>query len=200
MSRSGFVGFSIAVLTYFSIVFISAVSAGKYSVSASSMFFGCFLFWVAGLGLLFFDVGFFYSIILDRINDEGSNADRIQRIMFSLDVMLESGSAFFFGHGVGHVRRTVDPHIFYFSTIVDTGFFSLGVMLLLLFVPVIGIWRRTRCCKARAFVFSLVVFFMTISLFYWQVRTYYFVLLVLFVLYFSNSFRVGFRKGRPVIV
>jgi len=143
------------------------------------------LFWVGGfLGLVFFldmySGGYFHTIVVDRINDPSSNTSRMVGLDLAINLILDSDLQILFGRGVGYSTSTADPHNFYLSSVLDTGLFS--VVLYVVILIYLCARMASRCSRAgKAWAFSCIGFFLVIALFYWQVRTYYFVVLMLLV-------------------
>jgi len=141
---------------------------------------------------LFLDLSPIYEMIGERIYGEISNSDRIDRLIFAINLLEDSGFYFFTGRGVGYSSEMLDPHNFYLSTVIDTGFLSVALLLLILFFLFYKIASHgNKDITAAAAVF--ISFFIFISLFYWQVRTYYFVVLLLLVL--ENFARISWYKS-----
>lgn len=115
------------------------------------------------------------SVIINRINDPTSNSDRINRLSLAID-QLDYFTVWIIGNGPGYSARISDPHNFYVSTITDTGVISLIIILL---IPIYLIFSLKSNKKFFKCGLSLLSFFLIISLFYWQVRTYYVLLLLL---------------------
>jgi len=174
MSRSAVVGM------FFSIVFAGSMQITRKNFIRYLRIFLVVFFVLIAL-LIVVDSTYIGGWIYDRVHDENSNDDRMKRLSIAGDLLIESASYLIFGRGHGYSSFTIDPHNFYLSTVIDTGIFSLGCLLAILFLLYARIVRQ----RVRKFIICatmILVFFLTISIFYWQVRVYYFVVLQLFVL------------------
>lgn len=170
-SRSALIAFILAYFTYSVITFNGRVSFKKI------IFFFCLF-----LPALFVSLGYLDNQGLLRIKEITTDSDRMERLSYAIGVIGDI-SSFLRGNGVGFSRETYDPHNFFIATVMDTGFLSLCVLFGILLFSVYSIWCNHTDKKSRAYAVALLAFFCVIAMFYWQVRTFYFVLLILFVLY-----------------
>lgn len=140
---------------------------------------------ISSLILTIFTFIYFYpsnenirEAINSRINSEQSNSDRLDRLQESIQLIKENPIILFTGKSMGFVSTPPmkDPHNFYLSTIIDSGLISLLLILFLLFNL-----KKTKLSK------SLILFFLIISLFYWQLRTFYFLIALLLIIKESNE-------------
>lgn len=113
----------------------------------------------------------------------GSNNDRMSRLhLYSQYISDSSLFEFIFGRGVSASRFGIDPHNFYVSTLYDTGVVSLFLIFGSILLPAIYVIRNASG-KIRFFTVSVVVYFLICSLFYWQVRFFYYTLFMVLVVY-----------------
>jgi len=174
MSRSAMVG-----------IFFSIVFAGSMQVTRKNFIRNLFIFLAVFFVLIALldvvDLSYIGGWVYDRVHDANSNGDRMRRLAIAGDLLIESVPYLIFGRGHGYSSFAIDPHNFYLSTVIDTGIFSLGCLLAILFLLYARIVRQ-RVRKFIVCATMILVFFLTISIFYWQVRVYYFVVSLLFVL------------------
>lgn len=118
-----------------------------------------------------------------------SNEDRINRLTSSLNHISESDIYdLAFGGGVGYSRNHSDPHNFYISTFIDLGFvglmaFFVGPLFLVGWI----VFFSTADPRVKNFTLCISLFFLLVSLFYWQLRFYYYWCFWIFVIYLNFS-------------
>ncbi|HEA51022.1 O-antigen ligase family protein, partial [Marinobacter antarcticus] len=189
LSRSGFLAFVVAVISFQLVNLTYNLCSDKsIKVSINWMLSVVILGGVAfAIAPYFYDLGGMWDTLAERALDQASNADRFSRLKNTMEVVLDRPANFFFGHGMGFASETSDPHLLYLSTVMDTGLFSLIVFILALVIPACQCLCYTKSIRLKAFIVSLLVFFLTISLFYWQVRTYYFFMFLILTIYFHMA-------------
>lgn len=168
-----------AILGYFAIIIINNI---KYQKIKKTLVYLIILATGVCIYLYFYEKHYIEETI-NRIFDEGSNQDRLNRLMITLN-SLNDISTWLFGNSLGTSGSTVDPHNFYLSTLIDSGMI---VLLLIFLIPILFI-RKIRDKKLLKCAISLFVFFLIISMFYWQLRTYFILLLLLILLNQKDQF------------
>lgn len=203
LSRSGFVAFFMAMIFYALTFYAYRVASGKAGLVSIPfilrvivpilLLLSVFFIWV------WVDWSYFHDLILDRIYSEGSNSSRIERLVIAVDILFEDPFLLLVGHGLGFSRLTIDPHNYYLSTMIDSGFISLILILFAFICPFITLVRRRHSANEIAFAIAMTMFFLVIAMFYWQMRTYYFILLILWVLSFSQApYVLNLKKTKAV--
>lgn len=184
LSRSGFLGFVVAVAAFANVIFSYRLLEGNARIKLQTLLFSaCAIVAVLAISVIGLDdIG---RVVYERINHQASNQDRIMRLIAVREMILTDVPGLLFGSGIGYSRATIDPHMFYLSTILDVGLATLVLNLGLILWPAFVVASHKHAPRDKALVVSIVVFFLVIALFYWHVRVYYFVLLVLFCFYFS---------------
>lgn len=182
-SRSGSLAFFMSVFLYISL----SVMINKKTKRIS---FYNHVFFISLVYILGFFVLRHYGVLdvlISRALDfsSTSNTDRIYRLANSIDLISSSASSLFFGYGLGYSRDTIDPHNFFLSTILDTGIFSIFILFYIIFYILLNAFKVRGESSVHVFMSTLVFYFIIISLFYWQVRTYYFLMALLLVSFFS---------------
>lgn len=185
-SRSGFVSFFMAVVAYAFVLAAGWLGKGAdFKISISKLFVSLTIFAVAFF-LVVQAVLAYFPLIKSRVFDYSSNSDRLQRLHYFIETGFVNPLRIIFGHGLGATRESIDPHLFYLSVVYDTGLISLMFVLFAIVWPVFRLFKIASV-KTAAYAAGVGVFFLTNAMFYWQVRTYYFVVALLFVLYLSAS-------------
>lgn len=190
-SRSALLAFALSTLVYLLFSFDWKVKL-KFNFNLSVF---SFLFIVMALSR--FELRSVYESILLRYSS--FDFDRFERLQVALNYIGESPFYFMFGHGAGVSRDSIDPHNFYLSTTIDTGVLSFLLLGVMLFYLVYKVLYVTRSREVVGYAFSVLVFFLVISFFYWQVRTYYFVVMIFLVLYMSVVNKMAGRSGGEAV-
>ena len=175
-SRSALVALVMAILVYFLLTFNFKIKV-KYLIGVIALAFP----------VTFSLLLYLYNEGLLRLKSAASDSDRMERLLHAKSLIFESIPTFVFGKGIGYSRAIIDPHNFYLSSVIDTGFISLILIFSTLIFVVVAIAKRYKEKHIFAYVVSLITFFMLISLFYWQVRTYYFIIMILLVVCCSSK-------------
>ena len=181
MSRS-------AILAFFVATFIYIFMQLKLRIKASQLAraFAILLGFLV-VFFLVFNSDEFFEIVYSRVNSEASNSDRLDRLALAFDLIFDSWQVFLFGSGLGVSRDTVDPHNFFLSTLLDVGFFALVIKVFILFYALFRVVLVSSSKQVISYSVAVLIYFFIISLFYWQVRTYYFVLTILLVSFFGQT-------------
>lgn len=187
LSRSGALSFVLAVA-------VVAVYAGLIQTMKERALPLLVLFSTAAVGLLAVVLG--GDRIGLRVAAAASDSDRLSRLGAALKLIGAEPQVLLFGLGPGYSSRTTDPHNFYLSTMIDTGLVSLVGFILILVCPVIAL-LLIRSAKNKAVSICILIFFLSVSMFYWQIRFYYFVMTALLVFYISGRSEV--RRFLPVV-
>ncbi len=132
-------------------------------------------------------VFYFMDNLLARIGDSFSNTDRISRLSEFTGQMLTSFPDFLIGRGVGASEFYRDPHLFYLSTVNDTGFLGLFLVLVALFFSLFFSIKLKASTKLVCLILGILILFMSVAMFYWQIRTFYFTLMVMYALIFQHQ-------------
>ena len=117
--------------------------------------------------------------ITERIVSKASNSDRIARLKNAI-VEISNLKTMFIGNGIGYSTLTQDPHNFYLSTIIDSGILILAIVMMVLTKPLLMVSRTPTKSNVILGCMFLTIYYMFISLFYWQVRVLYFVIILFF--------------------
>ncbi|HGJ5854638.1 hypothetical protein [Arsenophonus nasoniae] len=126
--------------------------------------------------------------ILEMTLREKSNSDRIARLN-NAGMQLSNLKSFFIGNGIGYSSSTKDPHNFYLSTIIDSGVFILTIIIMILIKPLLFLLKNGRSSNFVLGCMFITIYFLLISLFYWQVRVLYFSNILLFTFINMNSIK-----------
>jgi hypothetical protein len=190
MSRSGFLGFAIAINAYLIIKFNNMVFNHKVSKTKSfkALLFVFFVPVVVFSILLFQDVNSVLEILESRIYSEGSNESRIYRLSYSYQFFLNNNLwSLLFGNGIGFTRVDLDPHFFWFSVLLDTGALSLFLMLFIYIYLFFKSYLNVNSGELKGLLVSVFFLFFIVSFLYWQLRFFYFVMLIFILLYLSQN-------------
>lgn len=199
MSRSGFLGFLIAISVYFGIGLSHVFSRQKISKGSFLMALSFIVFVpILVFGLFFlYDFSYVFDLVENRIYSTDSNESRIDRLVYSYnDFINNSFSDLFFGHGLGYTRIDLDPHFFWLSILLDTGLVSFLLTLFIFVFLFVKSYDNVRYSSLKYLLVSLFFFFLTISFLYWQLRTFYFVLLIFIVIDLSTNQLSTINKSR----
>lgn len=116
-----------------------------------------------------------------RIYSHENIGDRIARLKAAL-IELTNLKTLFIGKGLGYSASTQDPHNFYLSTAVDSGVFILAILITFLTRPLFVFLKLSTNDNLKIGCIFLTTYYLSISLFYWQVRVLYFFIVLLFTL------------------
>lgn len=194
-SRSGFLAFTLVILLYFISQFIVSLSRMRVSKgflikeASMALMFIIFIFVL----LSYYDFSYFLDIVEQRIYSIGSNNDRVVRILYTFNEFYNYDFySLIFGKGMGATRLDVDPHSFWLSILLDTGLFSFIAVFFAFVFLFIQSFMGVKSFSLKLLIISLFLYFLIISLFYWQIRTFYFVMLIFIIFYISKESK-GFR-------
>jgi hypothetical protein len=92
-----------------------------------------------------------------------------------------------FGNGIGFTRVDLDPHFFWFSVLLDTGALSLFLMLFIYIYLFFKSYLNVNSGELKGLLVSVFFLFFIVSFLYWQLRFFYFVMLIFILLYLSQN-------------
>lgn len=127
------------------------------------------------------------EIIEERLNSESSNSDRQFRLKNTLEIIENHPYIIFFGLGPGYSSHNkIDPHNFYLSLLIDGGIVVFSLTFYMLYLILFNI---KKICNHEDYILAknLVKSFLIISLFYWQFKSYYFLIFLLLSIYQNNK-------------
>lgn len=191
-SRSLLLSFIVAVAAGWAVTFAAACLKGRVRrahFSAPSLF-GLL---AAALAALYV-VALFVDRFLFRFSGSSSNRDRIERLVYYQHKVTETDwYHWLIGHGPGAIGSDLDPHNYFLTMFYDTGLIGTGLVTALLVSLLI---KSLRWHSGRILVgvsFTVFVYFLVAAQFYWQVRTFYFVILIMLFSVFVDE-----RPARPL--